>query len=85
MTTEQKDVDTSLATKIDTAGGATPPGIATGYEGTAADQFRAYVARVRSGDVEGRYGNVASATTASTCWRRWTRSWAAVISRSSPH
>ncbi|GAA2752513.1 sugar ABC transporter permease [Amnibacterium kyonggiense] len=51
MTTEQKDVDTSLAAKIDTAGGATPPGIATGYEGTAADQFRAYVSRVRSGEM----------------------------------
>jgi D-xylose transport system permease protein len=51
MTTEQKDVDTSLQAKIDPAGGPTPPGIATGYEGTAADQFRAYVARVRSGEM----------------------------------
>lgn len=51
MTTEQQGVDTSLQTKIDPAGGATPPGIATGYEGTAADQFRAYIARVRSGEM----------------------------------
>ena len=30
---------------------ATPHVIATGYEGTAGDQFRAYISRVRSGDM----------------------------------
>ena len=50
--TENKKPDPSLATAVDAAGGATPPGIATGYEGTAADQFRAYIARVRAGQHE---------------------------------
>ncbi|MGN6445104.1 sugar ABC transporter permease [Amnibacterium sp.] len=51
MTTEQQGVDTSLEQKVDPGSGATPPGIATGYEGTAADQFRAYIARVRAGEM----------------------------------
>ena len=50
-TTSDKQSDAELATAVDTAGGATPPGIATGYEGTAADQVRAYFARVRAGEM----------------------------------
>jgi D-xylose transport system permease protein len=49
--TTTKSTDTSLATAVDTAGGATPPGIATGYEGGIGDQLKAYVARVRSGEM----------------------------------
>ena len=49
--TTTKGTDTSMATAVDTAGGATPPGIATGYEGGIGDQLRAYVARVRSGEM----------------------------------
>jgi D-xylose transport system permease protein len=49
--TENKAPDPELATAIDPAGGATPPGIATGYEGSMSDQFRAYLARVRSGEM----------------------------------
>ena len=43
--------DPSLSAKVDPASGPTPPGIATGYEGTVADQFRAYFSRVRSGEM----------------------------------
>ncbi|MDH2443161.1 ABC transporter permease [Amnibacterium sp. CER49] len=50
-TTENKVPDPELAAAVDTAGGATAPGIATGYEGTIGDQFRAYIARVRSGEM----------------------------------
>lgn len=46
-----KGTDTSLAAAVDTAGGATPPGIATGYEGSIADQVRAYISRVRGGEM----------------------------------
>jgi D-xylose transport system permease protein len=49
--TTTKGTDTSLAAAVDTAGGATPPGIATGYEGSIADQLRAYVQRVRGGEM----------------------------------
>jgi D-xylose transport system permease protein len=49
--TTTKGTDTSLATAVDTAGGATPPGIATGYEGGIGDQLKGYVARVRSGEM----------------------------------
>ena len=49
--TTTKGADTSMAAAVDTAGGATPPGIATGYEGGIGDQLRAYVARVRSGEM----------------------------------
>ena len=49
--TTTKGADTSMAAAVDTAGGATPPGIATGYEGGIGDQLRAYVSRVRSGEM----------------------------------
>ena len=49
--TTTKGTDTSMAAAVDTAGGATPPGIATGYEGGIGDQLRAYVSRVRSGEM----------------------------------
>ena len=49
--TDNKVPDPELATAIDTAGGATPPGIATGYEGSIQDQVRAYISRVRSGEM----------------------------------
>jgi len=49
--TTTKATDTSMAAAVDTAGGATPPGIATGYEGGIGDQLRAYVSRVRSGEM----------------------------------
>ncbi len=49
--TSNKKPDPSLSTAIDTASGSTPPGIATGYEGSFADQIRAYVSRVRSGEM----------------------------------
>ena len=49
--TDNKVPDPELATAIDTAGGATPPGIATGYEGSIQDQIRAYISRVRSGEM----------------------------------
>ncbi len=51
MTTTDKPSDPSLAVAVDTAGGATPPGIATGYEGSTLDQFRGYVSRVRAGEL----------------------------------
>ena len=37
--TTTKDTDTSLAAAVDAAGGATPPGIATGHEGSILDQL----------------------------------------------
>ncbi len=43
--------DPSLSAKVDPGSGPTPPGIATGYEGTVADQFRAYFSRVRAGEM----------------------------------
>ncbi|RIX30777.1 sugar ABC transporter permease [Amnibacterium setariae] len=49
--TTTKGTDPSLATALDVAGGATPPGIATGYEGGIGDQVKAYVSRVRSGEM----------------------------------
>ena len=51
MTATDKTPDTSLATAVDTASGSTPPGIATGYEGSIVDQLKAYVSRVRSGEM----------------------------------
>lgn len=51
MTTTKGPADASLDAAVDPASGATPPGIATGYEGTTLDQFRAYVSRVRSGEM----------------------------------
>jgi D-xylose transport system permease protein len=50
-TTSDKKPDPSLATAIDPASGATPPGIATGYEGNVSDQVKAYIARVRGGEM----------------------------------
>jgi D-xylose transport system permease protein len=50
MTATDK-ADPSLETAVDPASGPTPPGIATGYEGSTLDQFRAYIARVRSGEM----------------------------------
>ncbi|MGN6741788.1 MAG: sugar ABC transporter permease [Amnibacterium sp.] len=50
-TTENKAPDPELAAAVDTAGGGTAPGIATGYEGTIGDQFKAYISRVRSGEM----------------------------------
>jgi D-xylose transport system permease protein len=50
-TTSDKGTDPELAAAIDTAGGATAPGIATGYEGSAVDQVRAYISRVRAGEM----------------------------------
>ena len=50
-TTSKGPADPSLTTAVDPASGATPPGIATGYEGGIGDQFRAYVARVRGGEM----------------------------------
>ena len=38
------------ASAVDPAAGATPPGIATGYEGSTADQFRADFSRLRAGE-----------------------------------
>ena len=49
--TTTKGADPSLDAAVDPASGSTPPGIATGYEGGIADQFRGYVARVRGGEM----------------------------------
>ncbi len=49
-TTSDKPADPDVAAAVDAAGGATPPGIATGYEGSAADQVRAYFSRLRAGE-----------------------------------
>ena len=49
--TSNKQPDPSLSAAIDPAGGATPPGIATGYEGSFSDQIKAYVSRVRGGEM----------------------------------
>jgi D-xylose transport system permease protein len=51
MTTTDKQPDPSLAAAIDAGSGATPPGIATGYEGSFTDQIKAYVSRVRGGEM----------------------------------
>jgi len=51
MTTTEKAPDPELAAAVDVSGGATPPGIATGYEGTALDQLKAYGARLRAGEM----------------------------------
>ncbi|WP_375405641.1 sugar ABC transporter permease [uncultured Amnibacterium sp.] len=49
--TSNKQPDPSLAAAIDAGSGATPPGIATGYEGSFSDQIKAYVSRVRGGEM----------------------------------
>lgn len=49
--TSNKQPDPSLAAAIDAGSGATPPGIATGYEGSFTDQIKAYVSRVRGGEM----------------------------------
>jgi D-xylose transport system permease protein len=50
MTTTDKSSNPPTENAILTAG-SPPPSIATGHEGTVADQFRAYFARVRSGEM----------------------------------
>jgi D-xylose transport system permease protein len=49
--TSNKAPDPSLSAAVDPASGTTPPGIATGYEGTVSDQFRAYFSRLRQGEM----------------------------------
>ena len=49
--TSNKQPDPSLAAAVDAGSGATPPGIATGYEGSLTDQLKAYVSRVRGGEM----------------------------------
>lgn len=49
--TSNKQPDPSLAAAVDPGSGPTPPGIATGYEGSFTDQIKAYFSRVRGGEM----------------------------------
>ena len=48
--TENRAPDPGLEAAVDPKSGSTPPGIATGYEGSLGDQVKAYFSRLRAGE-----------------------------------